>query len=429
MYNFTNFGQRLQELRRGKNLTQEDLAHKVGVSGQAVSKWENNQSYPDITLIPDLANIFDVDISHFFGKVQPPPSLGEAKFPESYQNMPLVHSTARVACYSSKNVASKGDSDVKFTDGSMAELATRLSVNNGPGNILFLGHDEEFRNFDTTATSKDYEFGHSHDLDIAIKTACKCKIVYSQDDKTRVFAKGSPKFIESLNAEHRDNSLKIWQEQLNYSDNSHQDNQLLVELPHGNGSNKLQLKIDGAGSIVSEIQEFNTGSVSVNGAGTISVQNFKETCTIGINGSGNIDGISANELNLNINGSGDIDWERGHKARLNVNGSGDIKLGHVHDISSTVNGSGDIIIGEISHGDASFRISGSGDIKINGGTCQKFDVDIAGSGDIDATNLTATKAHIVLHQSGSVTLGRVIESSTEQIKQKGKITILNRGAV
>lgn len=429
MYNFTNFGQRLQELRRGKNLTQEDLAHKVGVSGQAVSKWENNQSYPDITLIPDLASIFDVDISYFFGKVQPPPSLGDTKFPESYQNLPLVHSTARVACYSSKSVASKGDSDVKFTDGSMAELATRLAVNNGPGNILFLGHDEQFYNFDPSATSQDYEFGHSNDLDIAIKTTCKCKIMYSTDDKTRVFAKGSPNFIASLKAEHQDCLLKIWQEQINDSGNSQQGNQLLVELPRGNGSNNLQLKIDGAGSIVSEIQEFNTGSLSVNGAGNISVQNFKKICTIGINGSGKISGVAANELNLNINGSGDINWECGQKARLNINGSGDIKLGHVHDISSTVNGSGDIIIGEMSHGDASFRISGSGDIKINGGTCQKFDADIAGSGDIDATYLTATKAHIVLHQSGNVTLGRVIESSTEQIKQKGKITILNRGSV
>lgn len=429
MYDFTNFGQRLQDLRKAKNLTQEDLAHKVGVSGQAVSKWENNQSYPDITLIPDLASIFDVDISYFFGRVPPPPSSNGAKFPDSYQNLPLVHSTAHVACYSDKTVVQKGDSDVKFADGSMAELATRLAVNNGPGSILFFGHEEEFQVFDTSVTSQDFEFGHSHDLDITIKSVCKCKIVYSPDDKTRVFAKGSPKFIASLNAEHNANALKIYVGQIQNNGDSQHYNQLTVELPRGNGSNNLQLKIDGSGEIVSEILEFNTGSFGINGSGTINVQNFKESCTVGINGSGDIIGVSANELKLNVNGSGCIKWERGQKARLTVNGSGDIKIGHVQDVSSAVNGSGDIIIGEIGGGDSSFRIAGSGDIKINGGICQNFDVDISGSGDIDATNLTATKAHIVLHHSGNVTLGRVIESSTEQIRKKGKITILNRGAV
>ena len=425
MYDFTNFGQRLQELRKAKGLTQEDLAYKVGVSGQAVSKWENNQSYPDITLIPDLANIFDVDISFFFGKVQQSPSAG-VKFPDSYQNLPLVHSTALVACYSNKTVASKGDSDIKFTDGSMAELATRLAVNNGPGNILFVGHDEEFQNFDSS--HKNFEFGHSHDLDLTICTHCECEIVYSQDDKTRVSAKGSSKFIQSLAVEHHGNSLKIWQSRTDNSDNGRHDNQLLVELPRGNGCNHIQLKIDGSGHIVSEIQEFNTGSLGINGSGVINVKNFKESCTAGINGSGNIIGIFAKELNLSINGSGYMEWQHGQKARVSVNGSGEIKLGNVHDINSTVNGSGDIIISEISQGDVSFRIAGSGHTKINSGNCQKFDVDISGSGDIDATGLTATKAHIVLHQSGSVTLGRVIEGSTEQIRKKGTITILNRGA-
>ena len=44
-------------MRRAAGLTQEALAEKLGVSSQAVSKWENDQSCPDITLLPELAKI------------------------------------------------------------------------------------------------------------------------------------------------------------------------------------------------------------------------------------------------------------------------------------------------------------------------------------------------------------------------------------
>ena len=48
-------GQRISEKRRANGLTQEMLAEAMGVSGQAVSKWENDISCPDITLLPSLA--------------------------------------------------------------------------------------------------------------------------------------------------------------------------------------------------------------------------------------------------------------------------------------------------------------------------------------------------------------------------------------
>ena len=48
-------GSRIAELRRKKNMTQEELAAELGVTPQAVSKWENDLSCPDITLLPQLA--------------------------------------------------------------------------------------------------------------------------------------------------------------------------------------------------------------------------------------------------------------------------------------------------------------------------------------------------------------------------------------
>ncbi len=47
-------GNRINKYRKAKSMTQEDLAAKLGVSSQAVSKWENDSSCPDISLLPQL---------------------------------------------------------------------------------------------------------------------------------------------------------------------------------------------------------------------------------------------------------------------------------------------------------------------------------------------------------------------------------------
>ena len=51
-------GQRISKLRKSKDLTQEQLGQKVGVTSQAVSKWEHDTSATDIMLLVDFANIF-----------------------------------------------------------------------------------------------------------------------------------------------------------------------------------------------------------------------------------------------------------------------------------------------------------------------------------------------------------------------------------
>lgn len=56
-------------LRKQKGITQKKLAEALGVTTQAVSKWENARSCPDIQLLPDIAKIFDVSIDELFGCV------------------------------------------------------------------------------------------------------------------------------------------------------------------------------------------------------------------------------------------------------------------------------------------------------------------------------------------------------------------------
>ncbi len=53
-------GSRISKFRKAKGMTQEDLANQLGVSSQAVSKWENDISCPDISLLPQLSQVLGV---------------------------------------------------------------------------------------------------------------------------------------------------------------------------------------------------------------------------------------------------------------------------------------------------------------------------------------------------------------------------------
>lgn len=57
----------LRKYRIQKNLTQEEVASYLGVTAQSVSKWERAECYPDITLLPALANIFETSVDLLIG--------------------------------------------------------------------------------------------------------------------------------------------------------------------------------------------------------------------------------------------------------------------------------------------------------------------------------------------------------------------------
>lgn len=62
------FGQRFTRLRKEKNFTQEEIALKLNISAQAVSKWENDISMPDISILSSIADIFDISLDELLGR-------------------------------------------------------------------------------------------------------------------------------------------------------------------------------------------------------------------------------------------------------------------------------------------------------------------------------------------------------------------------
>ena len=73
-------GQFIATLRKANGMTQKQLAEKLSVTDKAVSRWERDESYPDLTLIPVIAEIFNVTSDEIL--------RGEKKNVESIETTP-----------------------------------------------------------------------------------------------------------------------------------------------------------------------------------------------------------------------------------------------------------------------------------------------------------------------------------------------------
>ncbi len=73
-------GENIRKIRLERNLTQEEVATHLGISFQSVSKWERGEGYPDITMLPSLANYFKVTVDELLG-------VGELRKNEEYKRI------------------------------------------------------------------------------------------------------------------------------------------------------------------------------------------------------------------------------------------------------------------------------------------------------------------------------------------------------
>lgn len=77
-----NFEQIITKYRKELGLTQEALANQLGVTNQAVSKWESGQSCPDVALLPKLADLFGISLDQLFGREAPQPEAAQLPWPD-----------------------------------------------------------------------------------------------------------------------------------------------------------------------------------------------------------------------------------------------------------------------------------------------------------------------------------------------------------
>lgn len=86
-------GNFLKELRKEKNLTQEELAEKLNVSRRTVTRWETGYNMPDLSLLVEIADFYDVDLRELFN--------GERK--ETRMNKELEETIKQACEYSDIN--------------------------------------------------------------------------------------------------------------------------------------------------------------------------------------------------------------------------------------------------------------------------------------------------------------------------------------
>lgn len=104
-----DIGKRIRELRLQNDLTQEQLAARLNLSAQSVSKWENNVSLPDIQLLPELSALLGVSIDALFSL------SGETRFARIERMLEAAHSPS----------ASEYDAAEAFLEETLAEPRTK----------------------------------------------------------------------------------------------------------------------------------------------------------------------------------------------------------------------------------------------------------------------------------------------------------------
>ena len=93
-----NMSNRLQELRQKSHLSQEDLAERIGVSRQAISKWESEQSNPDIENIVRLSEVYNTSTDYILKGTQPTVihTSVKSKYTGAYKTLIIVGGIALI---------------------------------------------------------------------------------------------------------------------------------------------------------------------------------------------------------------------------------------------------------------------------------------------------------------------------------------------
>lgn len=418
----SGLGKRISALRRERGLTQDELATRLCITPQAISKWERGTGLPDLTVLPALAQALGVSLGELFGEraeLSTPAPLAAA-----FEGLPLVAQQDGVGCYSDKVVTSYDESGVDFADGSRANFVSRTVTNCGVGEIRLVESEQATRKALLTKTELDEALAPFDSIDITNNFVCDIRIVRAEDGIGRIQAKGTPLFISLLEVSVADGTLRLNVKSPNGGRQDERGNRITLFVGFERGE-RLGVSINGCAALMTELS-FAEGSLTVNGSGDITVGDMGKLMA-GINGAGGVRvGDVEGRTQLIVNGSGDIEGGRlGHPLHIGINGSGDVKAKSATDVTVRIAGSGDVAIDRVRE-QMTVAITGSGDVCC-GGEVEGLNVSISGGGELSAAELSADVADIHLSGSASATVGRIVRHSVERVEKNACLHVLRRG--
>lgn len=400
MMSMAEFGSYIYKKRKEKGLTQEAFASLLGITPQAVSKWENGIGYPDISLFPEIAKVFGSSIDALFGSGV---DKGDDGSPETIDGLTKVATLGNRVCYSNKAVLDISDSTVRFADGSKADLLDGSVVNTGRGEVCFFESEpQNKKHVDHRPLRFENELEPFTGICADVNGSYDLEIMKSEDGVFKIIADGSQSFVDSLEMRISDGVFVLSNK---------------VERENFRGRNLVRIYVG-----------FDLGSeleITVNGCGTCNIApDFKKT-KVTVNGSGVVNAKNSGSVFGTVNGSGVLKFDACDDVSFDVNGSGDIDAKSCSDAKVRIHGSGDVKIGNVG-GNSDIEIHGSGDVGLSG-ISNRFVCSIDGSGDIHGENLTVHEAEIRADGEGEIVLGRIIERSYEKLSKNAKLRVAQRG--
>ena len=449
MSGFDRFQYIIAEERRRAKMTQETLARALGVTPQAVSKWENGIGYPDVTLFPDIARVLSVPIERLFGEERH--GAQEKDPPAEYAGMSLICSWKDNLCYSSKQAVSVDEQDgkVEFADGSTADLAECCVINCGEGEVRIFRADQIIP--EESGTSADVSFDVSQidsfeEIKMSLGWPCTVKICKPDGGGRRVLAQGSERFIRALKVSTSAGRLTV--EMSNHHGNIHRSDMdcncltIYTEFTRGRllelslndvgkctvepDFDRAKISINGSGSVLAEVM--GEAGLHVNGSGSIQLKAVEGMADLKINGSGDIQAKQAGAAKVHINGSGDITLgDVKGLSEISINGSGDVGLNRSNGTKIKINGSGDVDFKHLS-GSAEAHIAGSGDISC-AGEIETLILRIHGSGDFHGAELIVSESDIKTAEGSraEIDIGRIRGRSVEHLAKETILRVGTRG--
>ncbi len=437
MYDLSGLGLRIRQLRMQKGFTQDSFAKELGVSAQAVSKWETGAGCPDIAMLPLIANILETSIDSLFTDADPEPAAAireekpaepvpgelvpvytEEPEPEQPGELRVVFASANLECLSDMTPESIDGLTVRFPDGSSADLKTRTIVNYGNFTIKIreaerrnvqekvefpssLG-DEIFREVDDVLKNSGiYAMGDLGEaLTERINRAVdkgRVYVVPEEESKKPGELSWNGADIDSLdisvsgsvNVNVHEGTPGKWsivargrREFLNSLRCIEDGNLLKIEtLPYQSTRSWL---LGGAKNTIDICTGFAQGvdlDAKIKGSGNLICEPAFQSSSVSVSGSGDVELGDAGNLTSKISGSGDITFVSARNANVTVSGSGDIHAGRIEGISEVkISGSGDADLSIVT-GELTCNVSGSGDINIGEMDLEDLSVRISGSGD------------------------------------------------
>ena len=133
-------GEKIKELRKGTNITQEELAEKIGVSRQAVTKWESDIGMPDIENLKNIATLFNITVDELLDYKKE--ILGDVVLEEKY-SLDDIQKEGKTRCKEEQYVVNK------FAEATSIYALSRKKKWTGLKWLFYLsqGHSPEMEDF------------------------------------------------------------------------------------------------------------------------------------------------------------------------------------------------------------------------------------------------------------------------------------------